>query len=59
MKQRIQIAVRIDEETLKRVDELVERVKWDATFGETIRRSDVLREAIRRGVDELEKETKK
>lgn len=59
MKQRIQIAVRIDEETLKRVDELVVRVKWDATFGETIRRSDVLREAIRRGVDELEKETKK
>lgn len=52
----IQIAVRVSEKTLERLDNLVERAPWEATFGSSIRRSDVIREAIRRGLDDIEKE---
>ena len=51
-----QITVRVSENTLERLDTLVERAPWEATFGGSIRRSDVVREALRRGLTDLEKE---
>ena len=53
---RTQITVRVSFETLERIEKLREHVEWETTFGPDINRADIIREAIRRGLDELEKE---
>lgn len=54
-----QITVRVTNETVTRINKLVEQAPWTATYGGQIRSSDVIREALRRGLDDLEKELKK
>lgn len=54
-----QITVRVTEETVARVNKLVEQAPWTATYGASVKASDVIREALRRGLDDLERELKK
>lgn len=55
---RIQITVRVSPKTLEQIEMLREHVEWETTFGNDINRADVIREALRRGLNELQKELK-
>lgn len=53
---RVQITVRVFPKTLERIESLMKLVEWESTFGQDINRVDIIREALRRGLEDLEKE---